>query len=281
MKFTKMHGIGNDFVMIDAAGKNGAGNLAEAQARAVFLCDRKFGIGADGIIVVAPGDGSDFEMRMFNPDGTEAEMCGNGIRCFAKYVYDNGLSRNTTVTVKTGAGLLTTESTVVDGAVTLVKVDMGQAILERSLIPVDLRDGKTGPIISEPLEVDGKTYAITTVSMGNPHCVVFVDNVAAFPLSAVGPHFESHWAFPKRINTEFVQVISDNEVRMRVWERGAAETLACGTGACATAVASALNHHTGKDVLVHLAGGDLQISWRPDGRVQMTGAAETVFSGQV
>jgi diaminopimelate epimerase len=281
MKFTKMHGIGNDFVMIDAAGKNGAGNLAEAQARAVFLCDRKFGIGADGIIVVAPGDGSDFEMRMFKPDGTEAEMCGNGIRCFAKYVYDNGLSRNTTVTVKTGAGLLTTESTVVDGAVTLVKVDMGQAILERSLIPVDLRDGKTGPIISGPLEVDGKTYAITTVSMGNPHCVVFVDNVAAFPLSAVGPHFESHWAFPKRINTEFVQVISDNEVRMRVWERGAAETLACGTGACATAVASALNHHTGKDVLVHLAGGDLQISWRPDGRVQMTGAAETVFSGQV
>jgi diaminopimelate epimerase len=230
---------------------------------------------------VLPSREAQFEMRMFNPDGSEAEMCGNGIRCFAKYVYDNGLSRDTTLSVKTGAGILVTDSTVEDGKVTLVKVDMGHAILERSLVPVDLHDGGTGPVVSAPLEVLGHEYPITAVSMGNPHCVVFVDDVASFPLSEIGPSFESHWAFPKRTNTEFVQVLSNVEVHMRVWERGAAETLACGTGACAVAVASSLNGHTGRQVLVHLAGGDLSIDWKLDGRVEMTGAAKTVFAGDI
>lgn len=281
MKFTKMQGIGNDFVMVDAVSLGGDTLLDEAQARSVFLCDRKFGVGADGVIVILPSREAQFEMRMFNPDGSEAEMCGNGIRCFAKYVYDNGLSKDTTLSIKTGAGILTTDSIVDGGKVARVRVDMGPAILDRALIPVDLRDGGSGPVVSELLEVLGKAYSITAVSMGNPHCVVFVDDVADFPLANIGPAFESHWAFPKRTNTEFVQVISNSEVRMRVWERGAAETLACGTGACAVGVASSLNNHTGRDVLVHLAGGDLSISWKDTGRVEMTGAAETVFSGDI
>jgi diaminopimelate epimerase len=281
MKFTKMHGIGNDFVVVDATGKDSARLFAESKERSVFLCDRKFGVGADGVITVLPGSDARFEMRMFNPDGSEAEMCGNGIRCFAKYIFDSGLSTDTTLSVKTGAGILLTDATIVDGKVAMVKVNMGPAILDRHLVPVDLKDGGSGPVISSPLEVLGSTYKVTTVSMGNPHCVVFVDNVEDFPLADVGPAFERHWAFPRRTNTEFVQIISDSEVRMRVWERGAAETLACGTGACATGVASALNGHTGRDVLVHLAGGDLQISWKSDGRVEMTGPAETVFDGDI
>ena len=281
MKFTKMHGIGNDFVMVGAVGDNSAEILAEAKERAVFLCDRKFGVGADGVILVLPSETAQFEMKMFNPDGSEAEMCGNGIRCFAKYIYDNGISSDLTITVQTGAGILITESTVEDGIVTNVKVDMGQAILDRVDIPANLGDSGTGPIIGRPLNVLGKTYSITTVSMGNPHCVVFVDDVESFSLAQIGPSFESHPAFPRRTNTEFVEVISPSEIKMRVWERGAAETLACGTGACASAVASALNGYTGRDVLVHLAGGDLQISWKEDGRVEMTGPAATVFEGEV
>jgi diaminopimelate epimerase len=281
MKFTKMHGIGNDFVMVEAFHPKDAPLLVEAKERSVFLCDRKFGVGADGVIVVLPSKEAQFEMRMFNPDGSEAEMCGNGIRCFAKYVYDNDLSQDSTLSIKTGAGILATDATVVDGRVASVKVDMGKAVLDRALIPVDLGDGGCGPVVSQSLRVLGQEYNITTVSMGNPHCVVFVDDVANIPLTVLGPSFEKHKAFPKRINTEFVQILSKSEVRMRVWERGAAETLACGTGACATAVASALNQHTGRDVLVHLAGGDLQISWKMDGRVEMTGPAETVFQGEI
>jgi diaminopimelate epimerase len=281
MKFVKMQGIGNDFVMIDATSSSSQALLGEARSRSVALCDRKFGVGADGVILVLKSNEAHFEMRMFNPDGTEAEMCGNGIRCFAKYVYDNGLSSDTTLTVKTGAGLLTTTSRVTGGVVAEVKVNMGPAILDRALIPVDLRDRGSGPVISEELHVLGKTYLITTVSMGNPHCVVFVDDVAKFPLASIGPSFETHWAFPKRTNTEFVEVISPSEVKMRVWERGAAETLACGTGACAVAVASALNKFTGRTVGVHLVGGDLQIEWKRDGTVDMTGTATTVFSGTI
>jgi diaminopimelate epimerase len=281
MNFTKMHGIGNDFVMVDAVSGDRQAVLAEAEARSVFLCDRKFGVGADGVIVVLPSREAQFEMRMFNPDGSEAEMCGNGIRCFAKFVYDTGLSADTTLSIKTGAGVLSTISTVEQGRVVLVKVDMGQAILDRSLVPIDLRDGKSGPVISSPLEVLGREYLINAVSMGNPHCIVFVDDVDTVPITEIGPAFESHWAFPRRTNTEFVQVLSGSEVKMRVWERGAAETLACGTGACATAVASALNNYTGRDVLVHLAGGDLAISWKADGHVEITGPAETVFAGEI
>jgi diaminopimelate epimerase len=280
MKFTKMHGIGNDFVMVDAMTDTDK-ILAEAQERAVLLCDRKFGVGADGVIVILPSREAQFEMRMFNPDGTEAEMCGNGIRCFAKFVYDNELSSDTTLAIKTGAGLLVTDSTVVKGAVVKVKVDMGPAILDRIEIPVDLRDGATGPVVNVPLEVNGKEYRITAVSMGNPHCIVFVDDVAEVLLPQVGPLFESHWAFPNKINTEFIQVLSPKEIKMRVWERGAAETLACGTGACAAAVASCLNGFTGREVTVHLAGGDLEINWKENGHVEMTGPAETVFSGEI
>jgi diaminopimelate epimerase len=263
MKFTKMQGIGNDFVVVDAVSTGDGLLLTEVAERSVFLCDRQF------------------EMRMFNPDGSEAEMCGNGIRCFAKYVFDAGLSKDTTLTIQTGAGLLTTDSFVEHGVVSRVKVDMGQAILDRALIPIDFQDGATGPVVSARVEVLGREFRITGVSMGNPHCVIFVDDVASFPLQEFGPAFESHPAFPRRINTEFVQVVNHGEVKMRVWERGAAETLACGTGACAVAVASSLNHHTSKTVRVHLAGGDLDVTWNENGRVEMTGAAETVFAGDV
>ncbi|HEY3331547.1 MAG TPA: diaminopimelate epimerase [Capsulimonadaceae bacterium] len=281
MQFTKMHGIGNDFIMVAATGSDGANLLAEAQARAVELCDRKFGVGADGVILVLPASEADFTMRMFNPDGSEAEMCGNGIRCFAKFAYDKGLTTKTTLDVITGAGRLTTRSNVVDGQVSTVEVDMGVAHLERRDIPADLGDGRTGPIVNQPLSVGGQDWNITCVSMGNPHCVVFVDDVASFPLEKYGPQFEKNKAFPRRTNTEFVQVLGPAEVRMRVWERGAAETLACGTGACAVAVSSALSGYTGRDVVVHLAGGDLSIQWLDNGRVIMTGTATTVYEGTV
>jgi len=282
MQFTKMHGIGNDFVVVNALGDSDGSTLSGLQARSAALCDRHFGIGADGVIAVLDGGArADFRMRMFNPDGSEAEMCGNGIRCFAKYIYDKKLSEKLELNIETGAGLLVTHSTVIDKRVQSVTVDMGIAHLDRKEIPADLGNGKSGPIISEKLNVGGTDYNITCVSMGNPHCIVFVDDVATFPLEKVGPLFEKHAAFPNRINTEFVQVIGQTEIRMRVWERGASETLACGTGACASTVASALNGKTDYDVIVHLAGGDLRIEWRDDGRVLMTGAATTVYEGEL
>lgn len=280
LQFTKMHGIGNDFVMINALG--GASALQEEIGQqAAWLCDRKFGVGADGVILILPSDTADLRMRMFNPDGTEAEMCGNGIRCFAKFAYDKGLTQNTILQIETGAGILETRARVSEGCVDLVTVDMGEAHLAPAEIPVTLAGAGDGPIVAAPLTVEGREYAITCVSMGNPHCVVFVDDVASFPVTEIGPKFERDPAFPRRINTEFVQVLGDGEVRMRVWERGAGETLACGTGACAVGVASALNGKTGRDVLVHLAGGDLQIAWRDDNRVMMTGPAATVFEGVI
>lgn len=279
LPFTKMHGIGNDFVMIDALNPRLAALSGEIQQQSEWLCDRKFGVGADGVILILPSDTADFRMRMFNPDGSEAEMCGNGIRCFAKFVYDKGLTRKTTLSVETGAGLLETQAQVAGGCVSLVTVDMGEARLKPNEIPVAI-DG-TESVVGTPLEVDGKTYAITCVSMGNPHCIVFVDDVASFAVAQIGPKFEKHPIFPRRINTEFVQVLGPKEVRMRVWERGAGETLACGTGACATAVACALNGKTGREVTVHLAGGDLQIAWREDNHVMMTGPAATVFEGEI
>jgi diaminopimelate epimerase len=279
LQFTKMHGIGNDFVMIDATGSNGVALLKEAQDRAVWLCDRKFGVGADGVILLLASSAADFQMRMFNPDGSEAEMCGNGIRCFAKFAYDKGLTQKTTLRVETGAGLLETVAHVAGGKVQTVTVDMGEAHLVPKEIPVHLPDVVEGPIVAAPLCIAGMDYAITCVSMGNPHCVVFVDDVESFPVAEIGPKFERHPVFPRRINTEFIEVLGPSEVRMRVWERGAGETLACGTGACATAVACALNGKTGRDVTVHLAGGDLKIAWREDNRVMMTGPAATVFEG--
>jgi diaminopimelate epimerase len=282
MHFTKMHGIGNDFVMVDCLGSDGPELTREAEERAVFLNDRKFGVGGDGLILVLPGRDAPFRMRMFNPDGSEAEMCGSGIRCFAKYVVDRSLSGAEDLAVETGAGLLHHQCRLgADGKVATVRVDMGEPRLRPADIPTTLRAGDA-PIISEPLEIVGGTLAVTTVSMGNPHAVVFVDDVKSYPVAAVGPLVEHHPAFPRRINTEFIHVLSDHEVDFRVWERGAGETLACGTGACAAAVAAVLNKRTSRDVRVHLPGGDLDITWsEADNHVYMTGPAAEVFEGDL
>ena len=283
MHFTKMHGIGNDFVMVNCLGADGSALLAEAERRAVCLCDRKFGVGGDGVIAVLPGKSAPFQMRMFNPDGTEAEMCGNGIRCFAKFLYDRNLTEHQSeITVETGAGVLTLQVTPgPDGKAEAVRVDMGEPVLKPSQIPTMLIEGD-GPVVNVPLDLGDRTLYVTAVSMGNPHAVVFVDDAKAHPIEQVGPKVESHPAFPRRVNTEFVQVVSRTETIFRVWERGAAETLACGTGACASVVAGVLNDKTDRRVLVHLPGGDLDIEWSAaDSHVYMTGTATEVFDGEI
>lgn len=283
MRFTKMQGIGNDFVVVGCLGKEGDALAEEARRRAAFLCNRKFGVGADGVILVLPGRSAPFQMRFFNPDGSESEMCGNGIRCFAKYVYDRGYSQGQTdLPVETGAGLLRVQAEVgADGKVNRVRVDMGEPVLVPADVPTTLGAGET-PVVSVPLELADRTLRVTTVSMGNPHAVTFVEDIAAYPVASVGPQVETHPAFPRRINAEFIEVLSENEVNFRVWERGAAETLACGTGACAATVAGVLNGKTGRQVLVHLPGGDLEIDWSAaDNHVYMTGAATEVFEGDV
>ena len=283
MHFTKMHGIGNDFIMVDCLGPDGPALAREAQERASFLNDRKFGVGGDGVILMLPGRSAPFQMRMFNPDGSEAEMCGNAIRCFAKYVTDRGLTgASAEVSIETGAGLLRLQSPIgPDGKVAMVRVDMGEPTLCPADVPTTLGDGDA-PVVSLPLEIAGQTLAVTTVSMGNPHAVIFVEDVKTYPVAAVGPLVEYHPAFPRRINTEFVQVLSDREMDFRVWERGAGETLACGTGACAAAVAGVLNGKTGRRVLIHLPGGDLDIEWsEDDNHVYMTGPAAEVFHGDI
>ena len=278
-----MHGIGNDFVMVNCLGKDGDALLAEAQKRAIFLCDRKFGVGGDGVIALLPGQKSPFAMRMFNPDGSESEMCGNGIRCFAKFLYDRELTRGeTNVPVETGAGLLHLQIQLgPDDKAALVRVDMGEPVLKPSDVPTTLREGDT-PVVNVPLDLGDQAVNVTAVSMGNPHAVIFVDDVKNYPIEAVGPLVESHLAFPRRINTEFIEVLSDREINFRVWERGAGETLACGTGASAAVVACVLNGKTGRRVLVHLPGGDLDIEWsESDNHVYMTGAAAEVFEGEI
>lgn len=284
MRFTKMHGIGNDFVMVNCLGKEGDALAEEARQRAVFLNDRKFGVGGDGVILVLPGKSAPFEMQMFNPDGSEAEMCGNGIRCFAKFVYDRGLSQGQTdLPVETGAGLLHVQiATGADGKAGAVRVDMGEPVLVPADVPTTLGEGKT-PAVNLPLTLnDGTVLYVTAVSMGNPHAVTFVNNVKQYPLERIGPQVESHPAFPRRINTEIIEVLSGTEINFRVWERGAAETLACGTGACAAVVACVLNRKTGRQVRVHLPGGDLEIDWsESDNHVYMTGPAAEVFEGDI
>jgi len=283
MHFTKMHGIGNDFVMVNCLGAGGPGVLAEAQSRAVFLNDRKFGVGGDGVIALLPGESAPFAMRMFNPDGAEAEMCGNGIRCFAKFLFDRGLTGGASeIAVETGAGLLHLEvQPGADGRAAMVRVDMGRPVLIPAGVPTTLGAGSE-PVVNVPLDLGDQTVRVTTVSMGNPHAVLFVDNVQTYPVAQIGPLVERHPAFPRRINTEFIQVLSDREINFRVWERGAAETLACGTGACAATVACVLNGLTGRRVLVHLPGGDLGIEWsEADDHVYMTGPAAEVFEGEV
>lgn len=275
MKFTKMHGCGNDYVYV---------NLFEEQIEnpakvSIAASDRHFGIGSDGLITIGASEIADFRMRIYNADGSEAEMCGNGIRCVAKYVYDHKLTDKTEITVETGAGVKTLQLTVEDDKVTLVRVDMGEPILTPDEIPV-VADGDR--VVDEPIVVDDKEWRITCVSMGNPHAVVFVDDVAHFELEKYGPLFENHVRFPKRTNTEFVQIISRNEAIMRVWERGSAETWACGTGTCATVMACILNGLTDNDVLVHLRGGDLRIVYdEKSNHVFMTGPATEVFEGEI
>ena len=275
MKFTKMQGLGNDYVYVNCFEEK----IENPPAVARYVSDRHFGIGSDGLIMINPSEVADFEMEMYNADGSRGEMCGNGIRCVAKYVYDYGLTGKTQISVETLGGIKYLDLTVEDGKVVLVKVDMGKPELKSDLIPIISENEK---VIDEPIEVDGQVYHMTGVSMGNPHTVIYVDDVKNLDLEKIGPKFENHERFPKRINTEFVHCIDRNTVEMRVWERGSGETLACGTGACAVAVASILNNLTDTRVTVKLLGGDLQIEWdREKDRVFMTGPATVVFDGVI
>lgn len=276
MKFTKMHGIGNDFVVVNALKET----LPEADLPALSrrVNHRKFGVGGDGLILILPSRVADYRMRMFNPDGSESEMCGNSIRCFAKYVYEHKLIQDNQLKVETLAGVKLLRLQIRSGKVEAVRVDMGVPLLLRSEIP--MRGDDNGRVINEGLKVEGKRFEITAVSMGNPHVIVFEDNIDTVPVARYGPVIENHKAFPERTNVHFVQVCNPTEIIIRSWERGAGETLACGTGACATVVACVLNDKTARTVLVHLPGGDLRIEWMGDQRVVMTGPAEEVFEGE-
>ena len=275
MKFTKMQGIGNDYVYVNCLQET----IENPSELAKKISDRHYGVGSDGLIMINPSDKADFEMEMYNADGSRGEMCGNGIRCVAKYVYDYGLTDKTSISVETLAGIKYLDLTVEDGKVVLVKVDMGKPMLRPEEVPVV---SEKEEVIDEPITVDGQEYRMTCVSMGNPHAVVFIDqDVKEFPLETVGVKFENHERFPKRVNTEFVNVLDRHTAQMRVWERGSGETLACGTGACAVAVACALNGLTEDEVTVKLLGGDLHIKWdREKNTVYMTGPAEVVFDGE-
>lgn len=277
MKFTKMQGIGNDYVYVDCFQET----VNNPSAVAKFVSDRHFGIGSDGLILVKPSDVADCEMDMYNLDGSQGAMCGNGIRCVAKFAYDKGIVHKKNISVATKSGIKYLELTVKNNKVSSVKVNMGSPILNAKTIPVV---SEKEQVINEPLIVNGKTYHITAVSMGNPHAIVYMDDVENLDIAEIGPVFENHINFPDRINTEFVKVIDRHTLQMRVWERGSGETLACGTGACAVAVASTLNGLVDEDVpvTVKLLGGDLEILWnRQENLVYMTGPATTVFEGEI
>jgi diaminopimelate epimerase len=276
MEFTKMHGLGNDFILIQGESKlpNNASQLA------IELCNRFFGIGADGLVYILPSEKADFMMRIINSDGSEAEQCGNAIRCVAKYVYDHGLIEQTEMAIETlGAGAQKVQMKLKDGKVDTVRVDMGAPILKGTQVPTTVDQD----IVKDyPIEVDGRQFRFTAVSMGNPHCVIYVDDAVNMDLQTWGPKLETHPMFPKKINVEFVTVKSRGYTDMRVWERGAGPTLACGTGACATLVASVLNGLTDREAIVSLKGGDLFIEWNEqDNHVYMTGPAQEVFKGTV
>ena len=280
MHFTKMQGAGNDYVYVDCFGQPVPDDPAELARR---VSDRHFGIGGDGLILICPSQVADARMRMFNADGSEAEMCGNGVRCLAKYVYDHGLNRKETLSVETGAGVLALDLEVVDGRVGRVRVDMGEPILQSEQIPTTLPGNplfEGSPVVAVDLKVGGEELQVACVSMGNPHCVTFVDQLTDRWVLEIGPRIETDPHFPNRINAEFVEVISPAEVRVRVWERGSGETLACGTGACAVCVAGVLAERTGRKILAHLPGGDLELHWADDNHVHMTGPAVEVFSGE-
>ena len=275
MKFTKMQGIGNDYVYVNCFHEN-IENPSEVSRR---ISDRHFGIGSDGLILIKPSKKADFEMEMYNADGSQGAMCGNGMRCVGKYVYDYGLTDKTRISVDTKSGIKYLDLTVENKKVKLVRVNMGAPVLEAKAIPM-IYEGEN--VISQPFNVGQDIYEITAVSMGNPHAVVYVENVKNLPLEEIGPKCEKHTAFPESVNTEFVRVIDRKTLEMRVWERGSGETLACGTGACAVAVASVLNGYTEDEVTVRLLGGDLKIFWdRAENLVYMTGPAEIVFEGEI
>lgn len=276
MKFTKMEGLGNDYVYVNCFQEQ----VDNPQELAIRVSDRHFGIGSDGLILIKPSEIADFTMDMYNADGTRSEMCGNGIRCVGKYVYDYGLTKKTDILIETLAGVKKLHLAVNEkNQVYEVTVMMGEPVLKPELVPV-VASGEQ--VVNTPINVDGTAYNITCVSMGNPHAIVFVDDVSEIAIEKIGPLFEHHDLFPRRVNAEFVQIIDRDHVRMRVWERGTGETLACGTGACATAVACILNGKTNEEVTVHLRGGDLRIQWdRGKNLVYMTGPATTVFDGEI
>ncbi len=274
LRFTKMHGAGNDYVYVNCFGER----VANPSALARVISDRHFGVGSDGLILVMPSKTADVRMRMFNADGSESEMCGNGIRCLAKYAYDHGICKSRDIRVETGAGEKLVTLQVHDGRAVSARVDMGVPDLHRGAIPMN---GKLHDLaVNVPLKVLGRTYSATCISMGNPHCVIFTKNVDAVALEQIGPVIEALPLFPRRTNVHFAQVLNRSELKVRTWERGSGITLACGTGACASAVAAAVTRRTGRDVKTHLPGGTLAIEWTPSGRVMMTGPAVEVFSGE-
>lgn len=275
MRFTKMQGIGNDYVYVNCLEET-VENPSEV---AKIVSDRHFGIGSDGLILIKPSDVADFEMEMYNADGSESAMCGNGIRCVAKYVYDYGLTDKTSISIYTKSGIKYLDLIIENGKAVMIRVNMGAPVLEAAKVPMIYNKEQ---VISQPLVVNGDVYEVTAVSMGNPHSIVYMDDVKNLEIEKIGPAFENHETFPEKVNAEFVRIISRDEVEMRVWERGSGETFACGTGACAVAVACILNGHTDEKVKVHLLGGDLEIFWdRKENLVYMTGPAEVVFDGVI
>ena len=280
MNFTKMEGAGNDYVYVDLFSET----LPEPpEALAVKISDRHFGVGGDGLVLICPSDRADARMRMFNADGSEAEMCGNAVRCVAKYVHDRGICGRNPLRIETGIGVLTLDLELKADRVVRVRVDMGEPVLAPEKVPTVLRASSgdpNAPAVDVPFEIDGRDLSVTCVSMGNPHCVAFVDEPTDEWVLGIGPKIEMDPRFPRRVNAEFVKVLSRSELQMRVWERGTGETLACGTGACATGVAAILSGKTDRRVTIHLRGGDLVIEWNEEtGHVIMTGPAREVFSG--
>ncbi len=279
MKFTKMHGIGNDYIYVNCFEET----VEHPQETARFVSDRHFGAGSDGLILIKPSQAADFEMEMYNADGSRGEMCGNAIRCVAKYVYDHKMTDKTDISIETLAGMKYAQLTVENDKAVMIRVNMGRPEFLPEKIPVQYSPGKgLERIVDCPVVAGGREYRMTCVSMGNPHCVIFTDDVDGLDIRNIGPQFEHHEYFPNRINTEFVKVIDRNTVQMRVWERGSGETLACGTGACAVTAASVLNGFTENAVTVKLLGGDLRIEWdRETGIIYMTGPAEHVYEGEI
>lgn len=274
MQFTKWHGLGNDFVIVNGMEEN----ITDYREQAIAVCDRNFGIGADGLVILLPSDIADFKMRIFNSDGSEADMCGNATRCVARYLYENGLTKKTVITLETLAGIITPELIFKNNSLETVRVDMGVPRLLRQEIPIVGNPNEQ--VVNKPLEIDGVTYYITCVSMGNPHCLMFVEDIAKVDLGKIGPQIETHALFPKKTNVEFIQVIDRQTIRMRVWERGAGITKACGTGASASLVASVLNNHTNRQATVKLDGGDLFLEWAENDHIFMSGPAVEVFRGK-